>query len=73
MGIPLLIFVAAERDVCVLLPSKLTSVSDNIPAFRLFTWPLPINGLFRHNLSLSIYIYIFVHVKYDQVNQIMRD
>jgi hypothetical protein len=34
MGMPLLIFVAAETGVCVPLPSKLTSASAAIPAFR---------------------------------------
>jgi hypothetical protein len=34
MGMILLIFVAAETGVCVPLPSKLTSASAAIPAFR---------------------------------------
>jgi hypothetical protein len=34
MGMSLLIFVTAEKGVCVPLPSKFTSASAAIPAFK---------------------------------------
>jgi hypothetical protein len=53
MGMFLLIFVAAETRVCVPLPSKLTSDSAAILAFRLY---LP-NRCLAMNYSVTILCY----------------
>jgi hypothetical protein len=62
-GISLLIFVAAEKGASELLPSKMTSTSAAIPAFRQCSW----NRCLANGHILS---------KYQQIskrNKLLRD